>query len=571
MVSTSSCSAHDPFMKLDPSGQASILNYNLPAESCFEVKGYVDIKLNPDCLTAFATGVPDDNFWDRTENSSSGQVLEMLNDDVLGSSPVHTILNSPAIQRLSLMAVAGNSQTVNRNTQRSAQVQQTAKEDDASLIAGLSTNIIVNQVLKGRRPIIRNNFFGKPVVSFIPRPKTPKPTLTLVLHYKVCTFAGDYGAGKTLKTFSLLPGEKTTISVTSFKHNEETRSRAESILDSFSESSAQEFQQTIESQNGRDTMSQTGTDKSKELNGGINLGSPTGPGVQLGGGINNSTTTSNSISEHISAINSAMNSHSSQASHNRDINVNTEVSSTSISELTESTVRELQNINLSRVLNFVFRQLLQQYVTITYLDDVSIVFSNGYPESKRVVKLSNIDDLLNEVLKPGAPGTACENVIENVRKGIFRQLCNIFDYQGNRVSFMECITETLNDCCGGTEPPITNTYARKVAGLSQTAEGKTVPGIILDVTKRIMRTDSLVVDALLGQGEALDCYNQKMQDIAVAKAQLDNDQQSQQLEIISNLPDATTMADKYKKVFGECCDTPQNCGCGNCTGNSTNI
>jgi hypothetical protein len=129
---------------------------------------------------------------------------------------------------------------------------------------------------------------------------------------------------------------------------------------------------------------------------------------------------------------------------------------------------------------------------------------------------------------------------------------------------MECVTETLNDCCGGTGDPIVNTYARKIKGLSQTEEGFTVPGIIFDVTKRIMRTDSVVVDSLLGQGEALDCYNQQLQNIAVQKAQLENDQLTMGLQIISGIDDSATKAANFKKVFGPCCEVAQSgCGC-NC-------
>jgi hypothetical protein len=563
MLQTPSCNPGQPFVKLDPNGQASVLNYNLPSETCFELKGYIDIKVNADCWSNLAKAVPDDNFWDGTRDFSAAQAAELLNDDILGASSRPAVINAQALQRLSL-AVPVELKNVQQTTKSTyvAQVKHTLKTDeDELMIAGLPASVVIGQVLKGRRPIIRPNFYGKPVMTFLPRPKAPKPRLTLVLHYKVCTFAGNYGAGKTIKTFSLLPGEETTISITTFRHNEETRSRAESILDSFSESSAQQFQQTIESQSGRDTVAGSSDTNSSEIGGGINLTS-LGVPVDVSGGVSNGSTTTNSISEHISSLNSALNTHSSQASSNRDVSVNTEVSSSSISEQTESTVRRLKNINLSRVLNFVFRQLLQEYVTITYLDDVSIVFSNGYPESRRVAKLANINDLLFEVLKDGAVGSSCADTINKTRKGIFRQLCNIFDHTGTRVSFMECITETLNDCCGGTEPPITNTYARKIPTLTQTAEGKTVPGIILDVKKRILRTDSLVVDALLGQGEALDCYNQHLQAIAVNKAQLDNDQQTQQMQILTNISDPLQQADKYKKVFGPCCDVPQSgCGC----------
>ena len=97
----------------------------------------------------------------------------------------------------------------------------------------------------------------------------------LIEHYKVCAYLGDYGAGKTVRTFSLLPGERTTISVKSYRDktssytkssttnsNEYTSTyyeddevstsvKSENILDSYSQYSADQLQsqiQTIESE-----------------------------------------------------------------------------------------------------------------------------------------------------------------------------------------------------------------------------------------------------------------------------------------------------------------------------------
>lgn len=102
-----------------------------------------------------------------------------------------------------------------------------------------------------------------------------------------------------------------------------------------------------------------------------------------------------------------------------------------------------------------------------------------------------------------------------------------------------------------------------------------------------MRTPSLVTDALLGQGEALDCYNQKLQDAAVVSATLNNEaaeisnQYSEQqltitneqwetekdrltkaITLIESITDPIERAKMYKKVFTDCCDVPQSGGCG---------
>ena len=62
----------------------------------------------------------------------------------------------------------------------------------------------------------------------------------------MCSYLGNYGAGKTLKTFSLLPGEKTTITIRNWMHNEESKKITSNILDSLTESSANELQTMLQ-------------------------------------------------------------------------------------------------------------------------------------------------------------------------------------------------------------------------------------------------------------------------------------------------------------------------------------
>jgi hypothetical protein len=89
-----------------------------------------------------------------------------------------------------------------------------------------------------------------------------------------------------------------------------------------------------------------------------------------------------------------------------------------------------------------------------------------------------------------------------------------------------------------------------------------VNGVIADITYRTLPTDSVIVDALLGQGEALDCFNLNLQDAAVLAADLENQEKQQALEIINTIGDPTQKATLYKKVFTDCCDVAQSgCGC----------
>ncbi len=433
-------------------------------------------------------------------------------------------------------------------------------------IANVAVDEIANKITQGFRPLLFQNLWGSPQVRYIAKPKQAAPRIFLALHYKMCSFLGDYGAGKTLNTFSLLPGEKTTISIRSFLRNETTVSKSENVLDSFSESSANELQNSIESEFGYQTSSDmselidiVGTfgyqASAKATVGVATVKAKTSVSV----GAEYSTSLNENISEQINNLTSAVSNHTSQSNSVREVEVNTETTSTAISEQEETITRILENINKSRVLNFVFRQLLQEYFTITYLNDVHIVYTNGYPESQLVSSIANIDGLLQKVIP--APAN-----IAQVKNSIFNYLCNIEDYTGTKVSFIEKVDESVGNCIDPNFPPLANSYVRKRKDLSQTYNGKTVNGIILNVTHRVLRTPAVIVDSLLGQGEALDCYNMKLQNAATIQADLENAKLQQAIDLINALPDAETKAKLYKKIFTDCCDVPQSsCGCTNTT------
>lgn len=157
--------------------------------------------------------------------------------------------------------------------------------------------------------------------------------------------------------------------------------------------------------------------------------------------------------------------------------------------------------------------------------------------------------------------TIAKEHIDEVRNRIYTQLCNIRDYQGKSHSLIEKVSEELNNCINPTEPEKVD-YVRVNKAIEQEYNGHKVNGIILDVSHRILRTPSLVVDSLLGQGEALDCYNEKLQESATQNAQLQNDKLQQALKLIDSIEDPAEKAKLYKKVFTECCDVPQSGGCG---------
>ncbi|MFM2269296.1 MAG: hypothetical protein RL757_2737 [Bacteroidota bacterium] len=65
-----------------------------------------------------------------------------------------------------------------------------------------------------------------------------------------------------------------------------------------------------------------------------------------------------------------------------------------------------------------------------------------------------------------------------------------------------------------------------------------------------------MVDSFLGQGEALDCFNTKMQDAEATRKVLENLELLQRMEVIAGMDEPYKKAELYKKVFGDCCEPP---------------
>ena len=153
-----------------------------------------------------------------------------------------------------------------------------------------------------------------------------------------------------------------------------------------------------------------------------------------------------------------------------------------------------------------------------------------------------------------------EDKIEITRASILKHYCKVKSAAtGTQLPFIESQTVSYGECIPGYEG--TETFWAKKAGTLDAYTGGglsiAVPGIILNVQSHVLRTDSVVADALLGQGEALDCFNLRLQDAEAMKAHLGNAETLQRMVIVDGMETALDKATNYKKVFGDCCDNPQ--------------
>lgn len=544
------CDPPEPLTRA--AGEAATLNYNLPQSSCFTAQGSIPLHVNRSWFHDSAGQEPEIHWWNLPRPELHGLEHTLERGDL---TPAVTQLIDPRIPELLQMA---RDQIAEAPAYRTARATGAAVSGRARRARTPSRRMVSAQpvhtapqvaraVVDGMRPMVATTFGGELQVFYLPPPERPVPRLFLIEYYKVCSYLGDYGAGKTVSTFTLLPGEKRTITVSTYRDTETTQTASENILDSFSQSSADELEELVEEQVGvTDALSMSNTLTSTtggsmslgfgvDLYGLVKLG-----GDQQSSGSETSTTSIATTREvHTQALNRALSSHVESSTSSREVTVNTSTTTTVSTGESTSTVRELANINLSRVLNIVVRQLLQAYDTVTYLDDVKVLYTNGYPESIRLIELNQLDEVL--------PGLITQDHVDEVRDLILAPYCVVFNHRGEAKPFLEKVSRTYHCELTGKDEEIV--YLRKRLDLRDQFGNISVPGVITNVQRNILPTEAVIADGMQGGGDNLDCYNQVLQSTTAHAAEIANQKQLQAIRIIEAIEDPAAKAEAWARLF----------------------
>ncbi|HEY7080835.1 MAG TPA: hypothetical protein VH500_14115 [Nitrososphaeraceae archaeon] len=376
----------------------------------------------------------------------------------------------------------------------------------SSILTKVNVDEVASMMVAGKRLNIYRTMYGSLSYNYIDDPIVVTPRLYLVETYRLSSFLGVYGAGKTIKTFSLFPGEKTRISVKTYAKRETDAKDASSILDSFTQESSDDFENSVQSE----VSDKKNYDKSFEYHAEAEANASWGFGsAKVSGGVKGGTHSARE--EFAKNVSNATQKHAAKASAKRDVQINTSYEVKEETGEETSIEREIQNINVSRTLNLVFRQMNQEFISILHLVDVRVAFFNGFSESKREVPLPELDSLIDEVIIND------DVKRKQVHDFIVRELQNIFDYKDDLNTFIE--EKIYNDNGGSeiarylrTKKGYTSTYKDEVTGTELV-----VPGIILSVVKSVLRTEGVIVEALLGTGDALDNYATRLQELEVAR------------------------------------------------------
>jgi len=228
---------------------------------------------------------------------------------------------------------------------------------------------------------------------------TPVPRLALVETWELRSYLGDYGLGRTLQTFSLLPGERTTVTVQTWRTEAATREDATSIFESADTAAQTRFSSALSQQTGSAFQDQGGwaASVSTGASGGANFGLVN---LQLSASAGFAANHQESSQRWSSAVGEAAEEHAAQVNNSRRQAVDHASTTSTTTGTATTTVREFANTNLRRVLNFVFRELNQTYETYVVLRDIKVAFYNGNPGSAQIVALADLGTLIRQHVTP---------------------------------------------------------------------------------------------------------------------------------------------------------------------------
>lgn len=391
-----------------------------------------------------------------------------------------------------------------------------------------------------------------------------RPRLTLVETWEIRSYLGDYGLGRTLQTFSLLPGERTTITVSTWRSEAATREDSSSIFDSSDTAAQTRFTNSLANQTGSASQESGGwaASVSTSASAGASLFGLVSGSVSVNAGF--SANHQEASQRFSNSVTQCASEHAAQVNNSRRQSVDSASSSTSSSGSATTTVREISNTNLRRVLNFVFRELNQVYETYVVLRDIKIGFYNGRPGSAEVVPLANLDQLLRKYIVQGEQ--------EDVARRILGLCAARVDFAGDQVPILEVGTnpdgisyqwakaelqsDGLIDFAQDTLAPDVR-WRFRPGVLSRDGDERGIGGVVMDKSAIVLRTDNLVVEALLGQADAVDPYASALQALDVLAREGQNEARSAEtrhdvdaLDLVAS-QQAGDKITAWQKIFAE--------------------
>lgn len=365
-------------------------------------------------------------------------------------------------------------------------------------------------------------FFPLPLITIenkvVPRPLAPKviyapPTIrflteegeeersgrsfSVVEYYNVSIFSGKYGAGRTLNTLTLLPGEESVLTFSSYKDTTTTISQSSTVFDEVTQETAAELEDEIEREQSNEKQTEDSMSFHTEAS-----GSYSGYGATVSASVGYETNSSTARQEMARSLTRGLKKHASKASSKRTVEVNSTESSEVRTGSASSVTRNIENINSSKPLTFTFRQMNQEYISVLHLVDIKVAYIGGGDGTYAESPISNLSSFIGRYISKDKVAEVVKDITQNV------QTIVAIDESGNDVR-----QEVLVQFDGTSNSAFNR---RKSAGVPGYPKIK-VPGYIISTDTNVLRTDGIVTETRLSSGIALDQYGFEIQDTDVAE------------------------------------------------------
>ncbi len=540
------------------SGTTAKINYSVPLPGQNSGKRYVQLDLGIDPETGYLEKARNAGrtFAESAGISRSGSAVNV--DKTIAANFLRDRLLSIGHDPKSVERAVSHLPRLLETQNQSGGIGDPIVADDDEIIIsdpifGDPRDLVANfaaKAIEGKVVVPGTGPGGSGTTTEVVDEETPDPQLFLVETYGVSSFLGDYGMGRTVRTFTLLPGESTTIRLKTWQSTKESRKHSSSIIDSHEQSAKERFATKLQDET---TDKQT---KSKSRKWAVEAEAKASWGWGSAKVKASAEGESHSAREQFArSASESVGEHSRDASSKREMSI-TSSSETEIEIGEETSIeRVINNVNMRRVLNFVFRELNQTYSTKLHLKNIHVAYSNGLENTWRQVPLSGLRELLIEVLNPN-------NVdIDEIAQRILKVAGTVMSLDDTPVRILETVTydsqndtveinEATLDATGNYAPPTENFYYRvKKGALAQENHSNPVDGVLLSEQTIVMRTDSVIVEALLGQSDALDNYAMEIQEAAAGKDTIANERDALLLSTLAAIGDPIERAKAAAELF----------------------
>eukprot|EP00537_Pseudo-nitzschia_pungens_P014816 CAMPEP_0172402890 /NCGR_PEP_ID=MMETSP1061-20121228/56581_1 /TAXON_ID=37318 /ORGANISM="Pseudo-nitzschia pungens, Strain cf. pungens" /LENGTH=969 /DNA_ID=CAMNT_0013137055 /DNA_START=76 /DNA_END=2985 /DNA_ORIENTATION=- len=350
--------------------------------------------------------------------------------------------------------------------------------------------------------------------------------------YNLSLFYGRYGYGRTINTFTLLPGETTTIEISKTRERTDQSERKDTVFDKASSETSKELENSVEQE--QSTSSETSSSDSQS----VSASASGGLGAfSFSVSASASQSSSESRQEAARAVASAVEKQASAYSAERTVEANTFSSTKESLNESQSNKRTLQNLNNNRTLNFVFRQLNQEYVSVLHLVDIRIKFL-GADDRFRDANLSGLRGLVERYVEKGSVDLVTTGIINKVRfvdnykdelvDVLVQKQAPPFSKPFNTINFLEngdvkkTKPATVTDRKDALRIAPTIVFNKRLEDDLEITDNvgiRGISGVIIREDKYVLRTEGIGVDAIIGNGDALDQYGRNLQDEDIKEKQ----------------------------------------------------